>query len=608
MQHKHYVFRRVPAKRAERKYVATEDEAGLRVVRMVGSNTNSHDALVWHAASGYFATTIACTIVVEDLLTREQTLLSGHEDEISTLALNPEGTMLASASGFSDETDPAARIFVWDTAKGTMIRRLEYHHRGVQAMTWSMDGKYLLSIGTCQEGKLAVWDVMNNRVMAATDVLYAMHDARFTGNSFEFVTVGHMYITFWLWTEDGMLHMQEKSAPNEEAQVHYTCLDIAPDGKGLFVGSNSGGISQWEVSADRNVCTGTWQTSQGELNAIRCRGDRIITCGNSPHVRVWEFADGVGSVGSSDAGSWQVVRQLNLDAPAHSISIDAEGREGVAATRSGSIWHLGGGSAPAVRMGGGNSSPVVYLAYSDSGHLIASCSVDGAVNVWAVRGMQHLRSFESSGAGCCCIAFAPSVGGAGSGTISAAYSDGVIRQLDLRSAVGASCEAILIHDSPVNVLQYAQASEYLLCGSADGSVSLVCLPRKSVRILSAIPPCGAAVCSLCWNADAPNTWLASSADGSLNVFTIDVYSVSLHIYFYCLLTLVLPSPASLFSECVDKPPKLKTRVFWNGTGHVAVDTQEKFAARGGSLGVFLAHSAQYYCLGRRCPWCGCLFL
>jgi WD repeat-containing protein 90 len=528
---KHYVFRRVPARRAERKYVASEDEAGLRAVRMVGSNTQSHDALVWHAASGYFATAIASTIVVEDLLTREQTLLSGHEDEISTLSLNPDGTLLASASGFADETDPAARIFVWDTEKGTMFRRLDFHHRGVQAMAWSMDGKYLLSIGTCQDGKLAIWDVTNNKVIAATDVLYAIHDARFTANSNEFVTVGHMNITFWLWAPDGKLHMQEKSAPNEQPNVHYTCLDIAQDGKNLFVGSSFGAISQWEVSADRNVCTGTWQTSQGELSIIRCRGDRIITCGNTPHVRVWEFS---ANGGVADAGKWQVVRELNLDGPAHSLSIDADGLEGVAATRRGSIWHLGGGSAPAVRIGGGNASPVVHLAYSDSGHLIASCTVDGAVNVWAVRGMQHLRSFESSGAGCNCIAFAPSTGASSSRTISAGYADGVIRQLDLSSAIGANSEAILIHDSPIRVLQYAQASDYLLCGSADGTLSSVCLPRRHVRKVSAVVPSGAAVCSLCWNADASNTWLASSADGCLDVFSIDVYTVGTQLIFHLL--------------------------------------------------------------------------
>jgi hypothetical protein len=160
--------------------------------------------------------------------------------------------------------------------------------------------------------------------------------------------------------------------------------------------------------------------------------------------------------------------------------------------------------------------------------------------------MQHIRSFESSGAGCNCIAFAPSTGGS-CRTISAAYTDGVIRQLDLSSAIGANSEAILIHDSPVQILQYAQVSDYLLCGSADGTVSSVCLPKRHVRKVSAVVASGAAVCSLCWSADAPNIWLASTADGNLHVFSIDIYSVL---------------PSSLYTPClVFHPPSPFLEIF-----------------------------------------------
>ena len=170
--------------------------------------------------------------------------------------------------------------------------------------------------------------------------------------------------------------------------------------------------------------------------------------------------------------------------------------------------------------------------------------------------MQHLRSFESSGAGCNCIAFAPSTGGSGSRTISAGYADGVIRQLDLSSAIGANSEAILIHDSPVRVLQYAQASDYLLCGSADGTVSSVCLPKRHVRKVSAVVPSGAAVCSLCWNADAPNTWLASTADGCLDVFSIDVYTVGSGPIFFlraAVHAFFLPARAGVVDLCLICP-------------------------------------------------------
>ena len=89
---------------------------------------------------------------------------------------------------------------------------------------------------------------------------------------------------------------------------------MAKDGKSLFVGSSCGGISQWEVGSDRNVCTGTWQTQQGELTLVRCRGDRIITCGNAPHVRIWEsYYDGKVTVRNLDYNyNWHDADWKNL--------------------------------------------------------------------------------------------------------------------------------------------------------------------------------------------------------------------------------------------------------------------------------------------------------
>ncbi|KAJ1471031.1 WD40-repeat-containing domain protein, partial [Baffinella frigidus] len=226
-------------------------------------------------------------------------------------------------------------------------------------------------------------------------------------------------------------------APNESPNAHYTCLDISQENNALFVGSDSGGVSQWDINADRNACTAAWQTSQGELSIIKCQGDKLITCGQSSHVRVW----GVGLVGAGAdvAGRWTVLRDIRLDAPVHSLSMDAEGSEGVAATVAegsegvaatvaGTVYHLGASGVPPVQIGGGHAAPITGLACSDSGELVASCAADGTVILWAADGMQHLRRWQpSDGAvGCCCVAFAPS-----GRSLAAGYSDGVLRQMDL---------------------------------------------------------------------------------------------------------------------------------------------------------------------------------
>jgi len=532
---KHYMFRRGTCPRAERKYVASEDEAGLRMARITGCATEAHDALVWHPSTGYFAAAVGSTVVVEDLETREQKLLLAHEVDVSTLALDDAGALLASASGCADGpqgSDAWAPVFVWDCARGTIFRRLDYHQRGVQALAWSPCSKYLLSVGNVHDGKLVVWDVAASAVVVATELAAPVHAASFCGGPSEFVTAGHQKVTFWLKTDDGKLHMQDMSAPNEEVGAHYTCLDMSAGCTALFVGSDSGGVSQWEVNAERNACTSVWQTMQGELSIIKCLGDKLVTCGEFPHIRIWGANLAGGTVEGS--GQWAVVRDIMLDGPVHSLSMDAGGAEGVAATTTGGVFHLGSPGVPPAKLGGGHAAEITGMVCSDSGELLASCSADGTVVLWAVDGMQHIKQWRAveGGAGCCCVAFAPS-----GRLLAAGYADGVVRQMDVsgREGPGTSKDAILTHahglgaaGHAITALEYTGGSEHIFCGTEDGAVKVITVATGDVRDASAVAADGCSVCSLQCAPDQSDVWLTTFSDGSLVVFRFDMTSGQAH--------------------------------------------------------------------------------
>ena len=65
---------------------------------------------------GLFAYTSGCLVVIEDLHSGTQRHLMGHTEEISTLALQHDGLMLASASGPSDTV--ASQILLWNLPDG----------------------------------------------------------------------------------------------------------------------------------------------------------------------------------------------------------------------------------------------------------------------------------------------------------------------------------------------------------------------------------------------------------------------------------------------------------------------------------------------------------
>jgi WD40 repeat protein/serine/threonine protein kinase len=76
--------------------------------------------------------------------------LAGHAGLLITLAVSPDGTMLA--AGGSDQT-----IRLWDLPARREMRRLEGHRSGVSALAFSRDSRRLASGGV--DGTVRFWDV-----------------------------------------------------------------------------------------------------------------------------------------------------------------------------------------------------------------------------------------------------------------------------------------------------------------------------------------------------------------------------------------------------------------------------------------------------------------
>src|SRR5206468_5295895 len=93
------------------------------------------------------------------------------DEHLTTLAISPDGQVLASGSGFADPT-----MRVWDAATGRILRELDRHTGWVSKLAFTRDGRRLISAASDQS--IRYWDTSNwteTQVLRGhTDEVYAV--------------------------------------------------------------------------------------------------------------------------------------------------------------------------------------------------------------------------------------------------------------------------------------------------------------------------------------------------------------------------------------------------------------------------------------------------
>jgi WD40 repeat protein len=342
------------------------------------------------------------TIKVWDAATGEERhTLRGHQSPVTSLAIGPDGAVLASGGS----GPPDCTIKLWDVAAGKLLATLPGHggHVGWLSFSFSPDGKTLASGSDDQTAK--VWEVTTGRLLHTLrgSCVHFSRDGRKLATTLEDATV-----MFW----DAATGEPAGSWPR---RTNMPVPAFSPDLKTLTTqpAERPGVLELIDVAtgAVRQAFPGHQGGAKGA--AFTADGRTLATRDGPGHFRLWDVATGkalpgppggpgyhgaplgfsrdgtlLAAPGAERLWLWDVVkREERFPSGSHwgalgAVAFSPDGRTLVTGAWNRSIrwWDVATGAEKCTLTG--HADYVIELAYSPDGGTLASASYDGTIKLW----------------------------------------------------------------------------------------------------------------------------------------------------------------------------------------------------------------------------------
>ncbi|CDQ58725.1 unnamed protein product [Oncorhynchus mykiss] len=507
-------------------------EEGLSLKAVIGYNGNGRANMVWNPETGLFAYSCGCVVVVENLHTGSQRHWLGHTEEISCLAVTNDAQTVASAAGGSGGS--RSLICIWNVQDGTCGNTISYHRGAVQALSFSRDDFFFLTVGDFTDPEVALWSTRTYQLLSRISVSGPLHDVAFCPSAAsQLACVGSHGLYFCNTHTQGLdveLKVQRVCVPEEVGDVELTALCYNANSI-LFTGTNSGHVYAWDCNTQR--CFMTWEADQGEIGVLLCRGNRLLTGSNTRRLRLWGVAavqgmrPGGEASNTEDRGALVLLEQeMMLDGTVVSAAFDDVMDMGIVGTTAGTLWYINWVDNTSIRLISGHKSRVNDVVFSPDESHFATCGEDGSVRVWTAPNNELVVQFQVLNQSCgsaCWSPVSPSKGGA---CVVGGYSDGTLRIFRLAS----SEMELKLHPHPVAVtaIQYSANGQVILSAGRDGLMAVSSpVTGLTVRLISDHK--GAPITTIqCvkkqykeFGLEGNEMWLAASADRRVSVWAAD---------------------------------------------------------------------------------------
>ncbi|MEW8508368.1 MAG: AAA family ATPase [Candidatus Thiodiazotropha sp.] len=297
----------------------------------------------------------------------------GMAHEVAHVEFCTEGRLL---------TQSYRRLKLWDLATGTEIHRHDIEHpRFLGALLVTSDGPAaVFTVDSAEQAEgsvLRVWDLDSGRIRF--EQAYTQKHTPIA-----LVPGGRLLAAGWRMPLRVLDLATGANVWVAGGPVVCRASALTRDGRLAVIGDDRGGLSLWDLSSGRKVCTADGHS--GEIQAIRMSGDdrRMFTASEDNTVRVWDFE--ALQTGATLPSSHGVLRQ---------VAVLHDEPTAVAAHFDGTVstWDVESGQPMAELGRHGHELQSLIVAQTD---LFAATGDDkGFAKIWDLSGKRSPLTLET---------------------------------------------------------------------------------------------------------------------------------------------------------------------------------------------------------------------
>jgi WD40 repeat protein len=344
--------------------------------RRIVTGSYDHTAKIWDAATGRELHTVrGCT---------------------ETIDFSPDCQKIVSGSGL--EPSDAE---IWDVSSGRKLLTLTGHVVRVEAVSYSPDGKRVVTGGYDRLAK--VWDAQTGREL----LTIKGHTGPVTAVAFspdgKRIVTGSVDKTAKVWdaqTGKEILTLQGHAAP-------VLSVTFSSDGKRIATGSDDHTAKVWDAGTGRELLTLKGHTGRIVAAAFSPDGKTIVTGNWDKTARVWDAQTRQDTLTLRGHTAWGPYSHLEHTAAFFSAAYSPDSRRIVTGEDDciARVWDAQTGRETLTLRG--HTKAVISAAFSPDGTRIVTGSWDDSAKVWNAQAGQDLLTLKGHTDNVRSVAFSP---------------------------------------------------------------------------------------------------------------------------------------------------------------------------------------------------------